>query len=62
MTYGKGYFITESQAKEIRTISADRQKEEKRKNVTIRRSKEDIEMCREFGITINELNQGRMYQ
>ncbi len=55
MSYGKDYIITESQAKEIRSISADLQKEEKRKILTIRRKIEAYQAER-------ELNNERTYQ
>lgn len=60
MSYGQDYFISESQAKEIRDASDDIQKEEKRKRLTIHRTIEDHQMCKGFGITDKELNHRRV--
>lgn len=60
MSYGENYYISEREAKKIRGISDDIQKEEKRRISKIRNSREDLEMRKDLGITREELNQNRM--
>lgn len=60
--YGRQNFVTETEASEIRAYNKTRQSEEKRKRLDTRRTNEEIQMCRDMGITQEELNKTRLYQ
>lgn len=58
--FGRAHFVTEIEASEIKAKNKKLQTEHKKRSLMVHRKIEDIEMSRELGISIKELNQHRM--
>lgn len=62
MEFGRVEYVTEIEAKQIRKVNRARQTKQDKRCLMVHRRIEDFETAKDLGITVAELNQGRVYQ